>query len=81
MLSFFERARTYESQGFRGLFGFNRLLRGMLEAGEDFEAIKADADGGAVRLMSIHKSKGLEFPVVVLADCAKNFNEQDFSAF
>lgn len=79
LLSFFERARTYESQGFRGLFGFNRLLRGMLEAGEDFEAIKADADGGAVRLMSIHKSKGLEFPVVVLADCAKNFNEQELA--
>ncbi len=77
LMSFFERARVYESQGFRGLFGFNRLLRGMLEAGEDFEAVKADTGVGAVRLMSIHKSKGLEFPVVVLADCAKSFNEQE----
>ncbi len=79
LLSFFERARAYEAQGFRGLFGFNRLLRGMLEAGEDFDAVKADAGSGAVRLMSIHKSKGLEFPVVVLADCAKNFNEQELT--
>lgn len=79
LLSFFERARAYESQGFRGLFEFNRLLRGMLEAGEDFDAVKADTGAGAVRLMSIHKSKGLEFPVVVLADCAKNFNEQELA--
>ena len=79
LLSFFERARAYEAQGFRGLFGFNRLLRGMLETGEDFDAVKADTGVGAVRLMSIHKSKGLEFPVVVLADCAKSFNEQEMT--
>ena len=79
LLSFFERARAYEAQGFRGLFGFNRLLRGMLETGEDFDAVKADTGVGAVRLMSIHKSKGLEFPVVVLADCAKGFNEQEMN--
>lgn len=79
LLSFFERARAYESQGFRGLFGFNRLLRGMLEAGEDFEAVKVDTGSGAVRLMSIHKSKGLEFPIVVLADCAKIFNLQELT--
>lgn len=79
LLSFFERARAFESQGFRGLFGFNRLLRGMLETGEDFDAVKVDAGSGAVRLMSIHKSKGLEFPVVVLADCAKSFNEKELS--
>lgn len=79
LLSFFERARAYEAQGFRGLFGFNRLLRGMLETGEDFDTVKADTGVGAVRLMSIHKSKGLEFPVVVLADCAKGFNEQEMN--
>ncbi len=76
LLSFFERARVYEAQGFRGLFGFNRLLRGMMDAGEDFKTVKAESSVGAVRIMSIHKSKGLEFPVVVLADCAKSFNEQ-----
>ena len=61
LLSFFERARVYEAQGFRGLFGFNRLLRGMMDAGEDFKTVKAESSVGAVRIMSIHKSKGLEF--------------------
>lgn len=77
LLAFFERARAFEGQGFRGLFAFVRLLRGMQETGEDFQTVGAEASGGAVRIMSIHKSKGLEFPVVLLADCAKQFNEAD----
>ena len=54
-----------------------RLLRGMLEQGEDFQTVGAEATGGAVRILSIHKSKGLEFPVVIVADCAKQFNDSD----
>ena len=77
LLTFFERARAFEGQGFRGLFDFVRLLRGMLEQGEDFQTVGAEATGGAVRIMSIHKSKGLEFPVVIAADCAKQFNKSD----
>ena len=77
LLAFFERARAFEGQGFRGLFAFVRLLRGMLENGEDFQTVGAEATGGAVRILSIHKSKGLEFPVVIVADCAKQFNESD----
>ena len=77
LLTFFERARSFEGQGFRGLFDFVRLLRGMLEQGEDFQTVGAEATGGAVRILSIHKSKGLEFPVVIVADCAKQFNGSD----
>ncbi len=77
LISFFERARVFESQGSCGLFAFMRLLRGMQETEGDFEAIAAEASGNAVRIMSIHKSKGLEFPVVVLANCAGKFNEMD----
>ena len=77
LLAFFERARAFEGQGFRGLFAFVRLLRGMQETGEDFQTVGAEATGGAVRILSIHKSKGLEFPVVIVADCAKQFNEAD----
>ena len=77
LLTFFERARSFERQGFRGLFDFVRLLRGMLEQGEDFQTVGAEATGGAVRILSIHKSKGLEFPVVIVADCAKQFNDSD----
>ncbi|MDY3617830.1 helicase-exonuclease AddAB subunit AddA [Agathobaculum sp.] len=77
LLAFFERARAFETQGYRGLFAFVRLLRGMQETGEDFQRVDAALSGGAVRIMSIHKSKGLEFPVVIVADCAKRFNEAD----
>ena len=77
LLAFFERARAFEGQGFRGLFAFVRLLRGMQENGEDFQTVGAETTGGAVRILSIHKSKGLEFPVVIVADCAKQFNEAD----
>ncbi len=77
LLAFFERARAYEAQGHRGLFRFLYMVRSMLEQGQDFPAGAAQSEGGAVRIMSIHKSKGLEFPVVFLADCAKSFNETD----
>lgn len=80
LLSFFERARSFEQAGTRGLFRFVRLLRAMEERGEDFEAVRAEGSDGAVRIMSIHKSKGLEFPVVILADTAKRFNERDLTA-
>lgn len=80
LLSFFERARIFEQAGTRGLFRFVRLLRSMEERGEDFEAVRAEGGDGAVRIMSIHKSKGLEFPVVILADTAKRFNERDLTA-
>lgn len=80
LLSFFERARGFEQAGTRGLFRFVRLLRSMEETGDDFETVRAEGGEGAVRIMSIHKSKGLEFPVVVLADLAKRFNERDLTA-
>lgn len=80
LLSFFERARGFEQAGTRGLFRFVRLLRAMEESGDDFETVRAEGGEGAVRIMSIHKSKGLEFPVVVLADTAKRFNERDLTA-
>lgn len=80
LLAFFERARAFEARGRLGLFRFMTLVRGMLASGEDFPAAHTEAGGGAVRIMSIHKSKGLEFPVVFLADCAKSFNESDLYA-
>ncbi len=80
LLAFFEQARSFEEGGSRGLFRFAALLRGMAERSEDWQTTRAAASGGAVRILSIHKSKGLEFPVVILADCAKTFNEQDLRA-
>lgn len=79
LLAFFERARMFEKNSTQGLFRFTSLLRGMSERGEDWQAVQVKG-GGAVKIMSIHKSKGLEFPVVIVADCAKKFNEQDLKA-
>lgn len=76
LLAFFERARDFEKNSLQGLFKFNCLIRSMIERGEDWNCAHIKGDS-AVRIISIHKSKGLEFPVVFLCDCAKAFNEQD----
>lgn len=77
LLAFLERTRAFEAQGYKGLFSYVRLLRGMQENGDDFERVVSKEQGGTVRIMSIHKSKGLEFPIVIVADLAKRFNESD----
>ncbi|MCK5758103.1 MAG: helicase-exonuclease AddAB subunit AddA [Clostridiales bacterium] len=75
----FEIAGTYEKSQETGLFGFIRYLDNFNKSG-----VKAGVDTtmgaeGSVRLMSIHKSKGLEFPVVILAGCGKSFNKRESS--
>lgn len=60
----------------QGLFRFLRFLEAQQEAGAE-PNVAAVSGEKAVRLMSIHQSKGLEFPVVVVADLAKNFNDSD----
>ena len=71
------QAEAFESGGCRGLFAFVTRLRRLLEAGEAPPASSARSAGG-VRLMSIHRSKGLEFPIVLLADLDHAFSRQDF---
>ncbi|MBQ0037220.1 MAG: helicase-exonuclease AddAB subunit AddA [Clostridiales bacterium] len=68
-------AGTQPSSG--RVFDFVTQLRRMLERDKQ-PAIAARQSGGGVRIMSIHSSKGLEFPVVILADLQKNFNTDDF---
>lgn len=69
-------AADFESGGYRGLFPFLNYLDRLLERGEEpMETVSSDA--GAVSIMSIHKSKGLEFPVVFLADTGHRFNLTD----
>jgi len=60
----------------QGLFRFLKFIEAQ-QAAEAEPEVSAVATEDAVRLMSIHQSKGLEFPIVVLADLAKQFNEQD----
>lgn len=70
-----ERAHLYESNSGRGLHGFIRMLDGMRDNISVGAANRPTVD--AVRIMSIHKSKGLEFPVVFIAGIANMFSRRD----
>ena len=69
-------AAAYEENGYRGLYGFITQLERMEQRGDEPRGIAPEL-GNAVTIMSIHKSKGLEFPVVFLAGTSKRFNTTD----
>jgi len=71
-----QMAREFEGAGHKGLFGFLTYLRRLEENG-GATALSAAGAGGGVRIMSIHRSKGLEFPVVFLAGLARQLNRTD----
>ena len=70
-------AERFESSGYRGLFAFITQLRRLIDAGQA-PAVKTAGGNGGVQMMSIHKSKGLEFPIVFLCDLEHAFSRQDF---
>ena len=73
-----EKASEYERTSYRGLFHFVRYIENLKKYNTDFgEALVQGEEDNTVRIMSIHKSKGLEFPVVFLAGMGKKFNRQD----
>ena len=73
-----ERAIAFEKTSYRGLFHFVRYMEQLQSYNEDFgEAGILGENEDAVRIMTIHKSKGLEFPVVIVAGLGKSFNRQD----
>ncbi len=77
----YDRARHYESTSFRGLFRFLRFIERMEERGEDLGAARALGEQeDVVRIMTIHSSKGLEFPAVIVGAMDKQFNEMDLKA-
>lgn len=74
----YDRASSYEKTSFRGLFQFVRFIEKMQEKNKDLaEPQSLAADEDAVRVMTIHASKGLEFPVVFILDMTKGFNLTD----
>lgn len=73
-----DRAAEYEKTNYRGLFRFLRFLEDLRKRDTDLSVARTlGASEDVVRIMSIHKSKGLEFPVVIVADIAKGFNQLD----
>ena len=73
-----EKAAAYEATSYKGLFHFVRYIERLKKYDTDFgEAAVAGEEKNMVRIMSIHKSKGLEFPVVFLAGMGKKFNQRD----
>ncbi|MBA2872044.1 ATP-dependent helicase/nuclease subunit A [Anoxybacillus calidus] len=76
----YDRARQYEATSFRGLFRFLRFVERMQNRGDDLGAARALGEQeDVVRLMTIHSSKGLEFPVVFVAGLARRFNMKDIN--
>lgn len=75
---FLDYAVTYESSGYRGLSGFIGFIDRLTEEKGDFSSADIIEDSSdTVRIMSIHQSKGLEFPVCIIAGCGTKFNRQD----
>lgn len=73
-----DRAREYENTNYRGLFRFLSFVEKIKSMDTDLSVARTLGENeDVVRVMTIHKSKGLEFPIVVLADTAKNFNMND----
>lgn len=73
-----EKAAAYEKTSYKGLFQFIRYIHKLKKFETDFgEASAPGKYENMVRIMSIHKSKGLEFPIVFLAGLGKAFNKQD----
>ena len=76
----FERAKQYESASFKGLFNFINFIDKLRLSSGDLGSAKIIGENeDVIRIMSIHKSKGLEFPVVFLSSTGKKFNMQDLN--
>ncbi|OUN14344.1 helicase-exonuclease AddAB subunit AddA [Flavonifractor sp. An91] len=79
LLALAELARQFEGEGHKGLFRFLTYLTRLRENGNTLMPPTPGRTGGGVRIMSIHKSKGLEFPVVLLCGLARRLNREDMS--
>lgn len=76
----YEKAGEYEKVSFKGLFHFILFMDQIKSSSGDMESARLIGENeNVVRIMSIHKSKGLEFPVVILASTGKKFNTRDLN--
>lgn len=77
LTALYEMARNFESSSFGGLYGFISFLNKKMEKKSNKGAVDA---GDAVSITTMHKSKGLEYPVCILACCSKQFNFEDLKS-
>ncbi len=76
----FQRAKQYESSNFKGLYNFINFIEKLKLSSGDLGAAKLIGENdNVIRIMSIHKSKGLEFPIVFLSSTGKQFNLMDLN--
>ena len=75
LMALYDCARQFEAGGHRGLFGFLEHMTRIMDEGLPLPG--PAREGGGVKVMSIHRSKGLEFPVAVVAGLERRFNDQD----
>ena len=79
--SLFEKAKQYEKASFKGLYNFINFIDRLKTSSGDLSSAKLIGENeNVIRIMSIHKSKGLEFPVVFLSGSNKKFNMQDLNS-
>ena len=77
----FEKARQYQKTNFKGLFNFITFIEKLKINNGDLSSAKIIGENeNVIRIMSIHKSKGLEFPIVFLSGCGKQFNLKDLNS-
>ncbi len=76
----FEKAKQYEKTSFKGLYNFISFIDKLNRSSNDMSGAKLIGENeDVIRIMSIHKSKGLEFPVVFLCGTSKKFNQRDIN--
>ena len=76
LTALYENARSYEGDSFKGIYSYLRYIQEAIDEGRSIASASDDGADG-VQLMTIHKSKGLEFPVCFVGGCSKPFNRDD----
>ncbi len=77
LMKLYEKARSFESGSFKGLYNFIRYINDMLDSDTEIPSPSNANDSNTVQIMTIHKSKGLQFKYVFICGTSKRFNTRD----